>query len=438
MERLEQMSIFDVFLENKIIKKPVRLISFFSGIEAQYKALSFLSKELNIPIYSYKTCEWAYNSIVACNYIHFRDFTNYSENKTKEELITALKGISVNYNEPLSNIKLQRKPLKWLQTAYNCCVANHNLINVTNVKGVDLKIDDNNKYEYILTYSFPCQDLSLAGKKKGMNKDTRSGLLWEVERILNECKKEGYKHMPTILLMENVPQIHEKRNYPNFEKWMLSLEQLGYTNYYKDLNAKDFGVPQTRNRTFMISILRKPNGEEYNYKFPISFERKYNLKDLLENQVDKKYYLSSKMIDYLIGINQKESKYNRYEVFKRNLNPNKKIAATITTLCGQRPCDNFIYFSNFEQNLFTKENNGYSFRIRKLTPKEAMRLMAFQDKDVEHMYNAGLKDSAIFHCAGDSICVNVLIGIFAKLFGKTNAETERLIKKYIEEIKNGR
>lgn len=86
-----------------------------------------------------------------------------------------------------------------------------------------------------MTYSFPCQDLSIAGKQKGMSKrnNTRSGLLWEVERLLNECDE-----LPQVLLMENVTQIHSKKNNDEFIKWMMFLESKGYSNYYADLNSK--------------------------------------------------------------------------------------------------------------------------------------------------------------------------------------------------------
>ena len=151
----EQLGLFDDFLTEYKITKPVRLISFFSGIEAQYKALSFLGTYLNVPVESYKTCEWAYNSIVACNAIHNRDFNDYAEGKSKEELIDRIKGISVDYNKPLTIEQLSKKPINWLRKAYNACVANHNLINIMEVKGGDLEVNETDKYEYILTYSFP-------------------------------------------------------------------------------------------------------------------------------------------------------------------------------------------------------------------------------------------------------------------------------------------
>ena len=149
----QQVSLFDEVMPNKVINKKIRLIEFFAGIGAQYKAL----KELTPNVESYKTCEWAYNSILAYNAIHHKDFTDYSIGKSKEEMIERIKGISINYNEPLSDEQLNKKPIEWIRSAYNNCIANHNLINIMNVKGGDLEIRDTDKYEYILTYSFPCQ-----------------------------------------------------------------------------------------------------------------------------------------------------------------------------------------------------------------------------------------------------------------------------------------
>lgn len=119
---------------------------------------------------------------------------------------------------------------------------------------------------------------------------TRSGLLWEVERLLNECSE-----LPQVLLMENVPQVHSKANMPDFQKWIDFLEKKGYSNYWQDLNAKDYGVAQNRNRCFMISLLG-----EWNYKFPQSIPLEEKLKDYLEDEVDEKYYINTEKAQKLI------------------------------------------------------------------------------------------------------------------------------------------
>jgi len=123
---------------------------------------------------------------------------------------------------------------------------------------------------------------------------TRSGLLWEVERILTEIKDSGGE-LPQILFMENVPQVHGKKNIDDFKKWLEFLESLGYTNYWDDLNAKNYGVAQNRNRCFMFSFLGN-----YSYSFPHPMPLEKKLKDYLEDSVDEKYYINNEKAEKLI------------------------------------------------------------------------------------------------------------------------------------------
>lgn len=144
---------------------------------------------------------------------------------------------------------------------------------------------------------------------------TRSGLLWEVERILNECGQE----LPQILVMENVPQVIGKNNIEDFKKWELYLESKGYSNYIKCLNSKHYGIPQNRNRCFMVSIL----GDAY-YEFPRKTKLKLTLENMLEENVDEKYYLSSKQLDAISG-------WNAYEKPLEKMDKIDKVSPTITT-----------------------------------------------------------------------------------------------------------
>ena len=128
----------------------------------------------------------------------------------------------------------------------------------------------------------------MQGMSKGSG--TRSGLLWEVERLLNETIE-----LPQVLVMENVPQVHSEDNMKDFRAWIDFLESKGYTNYYQDLNAKNYGVAQNRERCFMVSILG-----EYQYKFPRQKPLTKVMKDYLETNVDEKYYISSKKAKMLI------------------------------------------------------------------------------------------------------------------------------------------
>lgn len=231
-----QRSMFDGNIPLKL-KKPIRLIELFAGIGAQAKAI----ENLGIEFEHYRICEFDKYAVASYNAVHG---TNFSTS------------------------------------------------DITKIHAEDLGIIDMDKYDYIMTYSFPCTDLSKAGKQLGMSREsgTRSGLLWEVERLLKETKE-----LPQILLMENVPDILSEKNRNDFYSWCDFLEKLGYTSKYAILNAKDYGIPQNRERCFMISWL----GNNYYYDFPKIMPLTKRLKDLLEKKVDKKYYLNNKAVTYI-------------------------------------------------------------------------------------------------------------------------------------------
>ena len=186
---------------------------------------------------------------------------------------------------------------------------------IRNVHGGDLGIVEKDRFCYLLTYSFPCQSLSVAGKKEGMSradwengKSTRSGLLWEVERILSELPKE---QLPDILLMENVPQVHAEQNKADFDLWCEFLRKKGYQNFRKDLNARDYGIPQNRERCFMVSVLAD---DFVDFEFPKPIRLEKVMKDFLEDSVAEKYYINSpkarQLIEELIANGTLESKKN--------------------------------------------------------------------------------------------------------------------------------
>lgn len=155
-------------------------------------------------------------------------------------------------------------------------------------------------YADLWTYSSPCQDFSTAGKQQGVrNSDgslTRSGLLLHVERLLVDSVIRGDN--PKYLLMENVKGLVSKKFKPDFDRWLERLEQLGYNNYWQVLNAKDYGVPQNRERVFVVSIRRDVDTKGYKFPEKIALTRK--LKDVLESVVDEKYYLSQDKVDKLV------------------------------------------------------------------------------------------------------------------------------------------
>lgn len=146
----------------------------------------------------------------------------------------------------------------------------------------------------LITYGFPCQDISLAGKQTGLfNEDgtqTRSGLFFEALRIIEATK-------PRIAIAENVKNLTSKKFGEQFEIVLNSLEEAGYNNYFKVLNAKDYGIPQNRERVFIVSI--RKDIDTGVFEFPEGFPLELRLKDMLEDEVDEKFYLNNAMIERL-------------------------------------------------------------------------------------------------------------------------------------------
>lgn len=269
---------------------------------------------------------------------------------------------------------------------------------------------------------------------------TRSGLLWEVERILNECKDKD--SLPQVLLMENVPDVIGSKNYEDFMKWYAALENMGYQSYYKVLNAKNYGIPQNRERCFMVSILG-----EYNYTFPKPIPLRLKLKDMLEESVDEKYYISNSKIESLLTTNFNSSKFenvvqdkygisstlcardykdpkcvvvgttniSKYESSNRIYSP-KGISPTINTMQGGNLQPKVAVKENTKSGCFgTKENNDKDgIRIRKLTPKECWRLMGFTDEDFEKAQKVN-SNTQLYKQAGNSIVKQVLMAIFKQM-----------------------
>ena len=433
-----QTSIFEMLYPTYKITKPIRLIELFAGYGSQALALKYLGVEFE----HWKICEWAVKSIQAYKDIHFTDDdTDYSKNLTSEEVKKYLyeRGISQNYNDPMSKQQVDRLSEHQTRTIYNNIKATHNLVNIQQVKGADLEIKDTDKFAYILTYSFPCQDLSLAGTRKLMSDtSTRSGMLWEVERILTECKELG--QLPQVLLMENVPQVHGEGAIADFNKWQFRLEELGYKNYWQDLIATDYGIPQTRNRCFMVSVLG-----DYNYTFPKPIPLKLKLKDMLEDSVDEKYYISEALTKYVTNNYEVKpiNEFNVLDSYNKCLT-NVNYSGCIVSGQGRNqgsmlmikkiiPFGTYYTWKDKQGNINTQCNRAAdenrnaltvacantgnvltNYRIRKLTPRECFRLMGVKDENFDKVAK-NQSDSSLYHLAGDSIVVNVLMTIFREM-----------------------
>lgn len=240
--------------------KPIRLIELFAGYGSQAMAL----KRLGFPFEHHFVCEFDKYAIASYNAVHGTTFP---------------------------------------------------ALDIRDIHAEDLKITERDKYDYLMTYSFPCTDLSVAGKMQGMsrNSGTRSGLLWQVERLLKECGTE----LPQLLFMENVPQVHGTNNIDDFAEWISFLDSLGYTSKWQDLNAKDFGVAQNRERTFMVSWLGSRK-----FYFPSPRPLYKTMRDYLEDDVPEKYYIKSakaqKLIDELVESGQLERERESIDLMYAN------------------------------------------------------------------------------------------------------------------------
>lgn len=323
----------------------------------------------------------------------------------------------------------------------------------------------------MITYGFPCQDISLAGYMKGFEHEgeqTRSGLFYEAMRIIEDTK-------PAYAICENVKNLVSKRFKDEFEIVLSSLEQAGYNNYWTILNSKDFGIPQNRERVFIISI--RKDIDDGKFEFPQPELLLLRLRDLLEEEVDERYYMSDKSISYICSFGTKNDINvdieDRNPVVNKSIEPIRlgniygehigtgyagnvwdkdSICPTLMTMQGgnRQPMvvvkeNNKKGFTeayegdtiNFEQpNSKTRRgrvgrevaqtintgtlqgvvvNDSDNLRIRKLTPKECFRLMGFDDRDVDILVENKISNTQIYKMAGNSIVVNVLEGIFRML-----------------------
>lgn len=210
----------------------------------------------------------------------------YAEYPSREEIVRQLKEINLGY-EPEKNKcydwdKLARRKTNDIEKYWLACKLTHNLGDINKIEFLS--------YADLWTISFCCQDISVAGKMRGLKPDsgTRSSLLWENIRLLKKAKDDGT--LPKYLMFENVKNLVSKKFIDDFNNLLEVLDELGFNSYWKVLNSKDCGIPQNRERVFVISIRKDiDNGT---YDFPMPFDTGIRLKDVLDKEVDEKYYLS--------------------------------------------------------------------------------------------------------------------------------------------------
>lgn len=323
-----QLDLFASTYDQFELKGKLRLIEFFAGIGAQARAL----ENLGVDFISHRVCEWSCKSIRAYRAIHVKEAPSKElldrvGKLSIEELIDAVRGVSMDYSKPMTDDQLRKKGKEWLEELYvDMLMIGDTCPDISRLNGVDLGIEKEKgrKDTYMMTYSFPCTDISNAGKMEGMEKGsgTRSGLLWEVERILLELRDMECR--PDVLLMENVPGVCGSKNLKPWNDWLQSLHKMGYTNYFSVLNAKDYGIPQNRERCFMVSLL----GEK-SYEFPRKVGLRYRLKDFLDEEIDSKYNLSEKVTSKFMRVYEPKG-YSSIDNYNKKIKENPETSNTLT------------------------------------------------------------------------------------------------------------
>jgi len=415
------------------MEKTYNLVELFSGIGSQAKAL----KNIGIKLGKTYTCEWDIHAFVAYDAIHHSNqIPQGIQFMDKKALLKELEGLGLSNNgkEPMKYSSLKSYSEESLKRIYSSIKRTNNFVDVSTLTGDRIPNDID-----ILTYSFPCQDLSNVGAfhgyNKGIDKDSgsRSSLLWQVGRILEEMRSDG-KNLPRFLMLENVPALLANRHINNFKTWINDLEKLGYASAYFLLNASSFGLPQNRPRLLMISVY---TGDNENIKTKVvEYLSSLSSDTIVEDYKASPYYRDIKIgelfrLNYADPVLFEEAcecnpndTVSRRKIWDENpqfvlengvINPKYDVVRTITTKQDRHPNSGNLYFES-----------GIEGRahFRYLTPRECLLFMGFTDEDYENIveenpeFHKGSKlfpRDKIIRMAGNSIPVKLLEGIFYQI-----------------------
>lgn len=371
----------------KMEKKRLRVFEAFAGIGAQATALERMGIDYEIVGIS----DWFTDAIICYDAIHCKD-EPIPELPSKEEQIEYLHNFEFS-KDSVHPSKIDKLDTEYLEKLYIANKRTKNMGSITKLKAADMPECD------LLVYSFPCQDLSTGGKGLGMKKGsgTRSGLLWEIERILSELNEED--RLPEYLLLENVKTIMSKSNEVDLKEWLSFLEKLGYVNdECMILNALDFAVPQDRERAFIVSHL----GSKLNVMDDIQFkERKYEFKRFFRNDYKIQKYKNEADIAQL---NRTPSREQMWKINGRELNENTTVR-TITCNMDRTHCAALFPYNGAKGNTY-----------RRPTIREAFLLMGFTDEEYERTEYLDFSYRKMNKLIGNAIVVDVLVAIFRAMF----------------------
>lgn len=368
----------------------LRVFEAFAGIGAQASAL----EKLNINYEIVGISDWFIDAIECYAAIHCDNEVNIDIPKTKSEILEALNHYTFSADS-VHPYDINKLSFDRLISLYRANKISKNYGSITSIQPEEMPDTD------LLVYSFPCQDLSTGGLGKGMKKGsgTRSGLLWEIERILTGLAK--INKLPEYLLLENVKTIKASSNKDDLDQWLLFLENIGYKNDdLMILNSLDFGVPQDRERAFIVSHLgakldikdkieKKPRNYEFNDFFRVDYGNA-----ILKAEAD------------IAQLNATPSRQRMWEINGRDLNENTTVR-TITCNMDRTHCAALFPYRGAKGDTF-----------RRPTIREAFLLMGFTEAEYEKTIRLGYSYRKMNKLIGNSIVVNVLVEIFDKMFGE--------------------
>ncbi len=410
--------------------KNINLFESFAGIGAQTEASKNLMKnnkllkELGLITDVVKfnhvgTSEWFIDAIISYDELHHgiqSTFPRYEKLSKKVMLKFLLKyTLSKDSKNPCSKKEIIKLSFEKIRQIYIALKRNKNFGSIVDIKSKDLpKID-------IFTYSFPCTDLSTIGNQAGLEAGTRSGLLWEVKRILSELRL--LKRLPKYLVMENVKNLFSSKHIEGWNTFASFLESLGYKNSIMVLNAKDLGIPQNRERAFCISEL---NGID---EIIVESKGSYtNIHDFLDLNND------SLIEEYIEVLPNNTSSRTTWIEKSKHLN-NMSYCMTITTKQDRWP-NAGILFCDLNGKLVDNQNNyninGDKASYRFLTPREQLLLMGFESNTYDKLKNIGIPNSKIQLMAGNSIVVQKLESIFSAILEKIVDKNSFIVNKKIK------
>lgn len=352
-------------------KEAISVIELFSGIGTQKRGIE------NSNLWEYtltNTAEIDINAIIAYATLHCgldtKGISTFEEYPTKQIMIAELKALNIGYDFN------KKKAYNWekvsehkVKTCWLACKISKNLGDITRIESL--------AYADLWTYSFPCQDISRAGKQKGIIKgQTRSGLLYEIERLLGNAKENN--KLPKYLLLENVKALASKQYKEQFEDWLNTLKTLGYNTYWKILNSKDLGIPQNRERLFAISI--REDIDNARLKISGKGYRDISLQTLLDSVPDTEYT---------------------------------------------------------NEQLELKQGESVACLVRKLKAKESMLLTGLELKDYDLLKSISLSESSILKLMGNAIVTDCVTSLMLDLYKALVADIRILdnVQKVNKDIK---